>query len=77
MDRQPDGSATLTFTKPLTADDVIWQLQTGTDLSGWQPATASLLQRTAINGSETFTFSIPQEEFNETRRYWRVRFDLR
>ncbi len=77
LDRQPDGSATLTFAKPLTADDIAWQLQSGSDLTGWQPATATLLQRSATAGNETFTFSLPPEEFNETRRYWRVRFELR
>jgi hypothetical protein len=77
LDRQPDGSATLTFTKPLTADDIAWQLQSCSDLTSWQPATATLLQRSATAGNETFSYSIPTAEFNETRRFWRVRFESR
>ena len=77
MIRQPDGSAVLTFTKPLTADDSAWELQSDSDLSAWTAAAATLVEREVTAGSETFTFTIPASAFADARRYWRVRLWLR
>ncbi len=75
--RQPDGSALYSFTKPLTADDSGWEIQSGNNLSAWSPATATLVSRTTTAGEETFTFSIPASAFNDPRRYWRTWLWLR
>ena len=77
LTRQPDGSALYTFTKPLAADDSGWEIQSGNDLTGWSPATATLLARSTDAGMETFTFIIPASAFNDPRSYWRTRLWLR
>lgn len=71
--RQPDGSAVLTLSRPLTADDAAWEIQSGSDIAGWVPATASLLSRSMVPGGEQFTFAIPASAFDDPRRFWRVR----
>ncbi len=71
--RLPDGSALLTFTRSLTADDTGWEIQSGSDLAGWSAATATLVSRSSSAAGETFSFSIPASAFNDPRRYWRMR----
>jgi hypothetical protein len=77
LTRQPDGSAILRFSRPLTADDSARELQSGDDLSGWTPAPATLVSRSVAGGVESFTFSIPDSEFAGLRRFWRLRLWLR
>jgi hypothetical protein len=77
LTRQPDGSAVLQFTRSLAADDSAWEIQSGSDLSGWVPATVTLLDRTVTAGTETLTFAIPAATFTGPRQYWRLRFWLR
>jgi hypothetical protein len=75
--RQSDGSALLTFTKSLTADDLAWELQSSGDASNWSAATAALISRSSSAAGETFVFAVPATAFNERRRYWRLRVWLR
>lgn len=74
---QSDGSALLTFTKPLTADDTRWEIQSGSDLTGWLPDSGSLAGREQSAGTETFTWRIPASSFAGQRRFWRIAFSLR
>jgi len=77
LTRQPDGSALYVLTLPPTPDDARWEIQNGSGLTAWHPATATLISRTTSAGLETFTFTIPACAFNDQRRYWRTRFWLR
>ena len=77
MVRQPDGSALLTITRSLLADDAAWEVQNGNDLSGWTAASVTLVDRSLAAGRESFTFSVPAAAFDDPRRFWRLHVTLR
>jgi len=77
LTRQPDGSALYILTLPPAHDDARWEIQNGSGLTAWNPATATLISRTAKAGLEIFTYAIPASAFNDQRSYWRTMFWLR
>ena len=72
----PEGQASLRFSKPLTHDATDWQLESSQDLLRWSPSTAPLVQRTEQNGLETFVFNLPPPSAPGPV-LWRMRFRLR
>jgi len=77
MTRQPDGSALLTFTRPLTNDAAVWEIQNGSDLADWTAAPATLVSRSQSGAEETYTYGISASAFSSARRQWRLRVWLR
>ncbi len=69
---QPDGSLQVTFSRPLSADDVRWEVQSCDDLGAWSPAPATITARTFTATAENITLSLPASV--AVRRYVRMKF---
>ncbi len=72
---QPDGSFTVSFSRPLVADDAAWQVETSADLTTWTPVATTVESQAVAGGVETLVVRTAAD--TAPAAYARLRFTIR